>query len=103
MRRVAVCGAAFIGHESVDGGLVVCAAEAAQYPGGIFVVKAGSLGSSVATFTVCAIVCIVTLLLRRHFLGGELGGPKALAWLTAGFFVTLWVVYLVLSIVLGES
>jgi len=77
--------------------------QAAQYPGGIFVVKAGSLGSSVATFTVCAIVCIVTLLLRRHFLGGELGGPKALAWLTAGFFVTLWVVYLVLSIVLGES
>merc|ERR1712039_521339 len=52
----------------------------AAYPTGIFMVPAGALGTSVTAFTICAILCIATLALRRKFLGGELGGKKLHAW-----------------------
>ena len=38
-----------------------------------FAVPAGDLGYSVAVFTVCALVCLGTLILRRAVLGFELG------------------------------
>lgn len=77
---------------------------AKDFPTGRFVVLSGSLGTSVATFSVCAVLCIGTLLLRRNMLGGELGGPDTLngqlfLWGSAGFFVALWMVYIVVSIV----
>jgi len=76
--------------------------QALKYPTGIFVVKAGSLGITVVAFSICAVICLGTLVARRVFLGGELGGPKPTAYLTAGVFVLMWVSYLVVSIVLGD-
>ena len=59
---------------------------------------AGSLGYSVSVFCGCAVVCLGTIFLRRAVLGFELGGPSGVATITAVFFVLLWGVYLLLSI-----
>ena len=63
-----------------------------------FIVPAGSLGYSVSVFCGCAVVCLGTIFLRRAVLGFELGGPSGVATITAVFFVLLWGVYLLLSI-----
>ena len=94
--------------------------QAALYPQGGFVVPAGDLGYSVTVFCVCAVLCLGTLTLRRSVLGGELGGPS---WAAArdrsqgggvaqtllqkrvvgAFFLLLWAVYIVASIVKSSS
>jgi len=63
-----------------------------------FAVPAGSLGYSVMVFLGCAVTTILTLVLRRATLGYELGGPSMWAQVTAIFFVGLWLLYIVLSI-----
>jgi len=72
-----------------------------DYPGK-FIVISGGLGASVVIYTSCAVLCLGTLVARRRFLGAELGGNKLYKWITAGFFIFLWVLYIVLSIVLNE-
>merc|ERR1711957_463094 len=71
--------------------------QAAAYPGGIFVVPAGSLSFNLTVFTCCAVVCIGFLALRRNIFGGELGGPVLPKSLSAAFCVTLWLIYVGLS------
>jgi solute carrier family 8 (sodium/calcium exchanger) len=68
-----------------------------KYPA-TFVVPAAGLGSSVATYTVCATVTIVVTCLRRRFIGCELGGPVQLKYLTSALFVFLWLLYILVSI-----
>ena len=68
-----------------------------------FAVPAGSLGYSVAVFSSCAVLTITVLFLRRATIGFELGGPPALANLTAILFVGLWLVYIILSIIKDNS
>ena len=63
-----------------------------------FAVPAGSLGFSVVVFSVCAVLTLGILFLRRATLGVELGGNPGLASWTAGFFVLLWLLYVALSI-----
>ena len=63
-----------------------------------FAVPAGDLGYSVSVFCGAALLCLLTLMLRRRVLGGELGGPFISKWLTAIFFVGLWFGYIYLSI-----
>ncbi len=62
-----------------------------------FVVPAGDLGFSVAVFSACAVTCLCVLMLRRAIVGFELGGPDMLKYLTAVFFVGLWLVYVAAS------
>ena len=64
--------------------------------------NAGSLGFSVTVFTICAIITIAILMIRRMapervFGGAELGGPTVTKYLTAGFLVSLWFLYVLLS------
>eukprot|EP00055_Hartaetosiga_balthica_P004026 m.9801 g.9801 ORF g.9801 m.9801 type:complete len:844 (+) comp3559_c0_seq1:53-2584(+) len=66
-----------------------------QYPNGAFWVPAGDLAFSVIVFSVCCVLCLLTLLLRRFALGYELGGKYTKP--TAVFFVFLWLVYVLLS------
>jgi len=66
-----------------------------------FAVPAGKLGVSVAIFTVTAFLTLGTLMLRRAREGHELGGVNAAKYVTGGFFVLLWLAYIVLSIALG--
>ena len=53
--------------------------------------------TQVAIFTVCAFLCLGTLMLRRYKLGFELGGPEWHKKATAALFVVLWFVYIALS------
>mmetsp|Transcript_15436 Transcript_15436/g.27048 ORF Transcript_15436/g.27048 Transcript_15436/m.27048 type:complete len:833 (-) Transcript_15436:169-2667(-) len=71
------------------------------YPtGGKFVVIGGSLGFSVIVFCCCAVSCISVFVIRRYTpsIGGELGGPKGPKYLSSVFFVTLWFIYVGMSI-----
>jgi solute carrier family 8 (sodium/calcium exchanger) len=64
-----------------------------------YLVPAGEVAYSVFVFLVVAIICFLVLIARRHFIGGELGGPKVSAYASMIFLCILWVVYIVLSIV----
>jgi len=59
-----------------------------------FVVVGGTLGPSVSVFCVLAALCILTLVLRRKYLGGELGGDKKWAKLSAAWLISLWITYI---------
>mmetsp|Transcript_56451 Transcript_56451/g.104510 ORF Transcript_56451/g.104510 Transcript_56451/m.104510 type:complete len:862 (+) Transcript_56451:172-2757(+) len=65
--------------------------------GGKFVVIGGDLGTSVIVFCSCALCCLLGLCLRRIKFGGELGGPKTVAYISSAFFVFLWFVYITIS------
>lgn len=61
---------------------------------------AGTLGFSVTMFTICAVTTLCSLMVRRNvafFGNAELGGPDMPKYLTAGFFVMLWIIYVLLS------
>jgi len=66
--------------------------------GDTFQVEAGSLGFSVTIFCACALVCIMTMLLRRMpAIGGELGGPTKVKYITTAFLLFLWLFYVMMS------
>ena len=46
---------------------------------------------------VCALVCLLILVLRRAAVGYELGDPRLLSYLTALVLVALWALYVGLS------
>jgi Ca2+/Na+ antiporter len=71
-------------------------AIATNHPGG-FIVPAGSLAFSVIVFSVCACICLATIVLRRFKGLGELGGPKGAKYATGALFVLLWFAYVTLS------
>jgi len=65
-----------------------------------FHVPAAELGFSVTLYSICAVICLFTLILRRYlgFFGKtELGGPTVPKYLTGLFFVMLWLTYVVVS------
>ncbi|XP_033750326.1 sodium/calcium exchanger 3-like [Pecten maximus] len=65
-----------------------------------FHVPAGSLSFTVIIYTVAAIMAILFLILRRNlsiFGNAELGGPKIPKYVSSIFFVSLWVIYILLS------
>ncbi|XP_060791183.1 solute carrier family 8 member 4a isoform X4 [Neoarius graeffei] len=64
-----------------------------------FHVPPGSLAFSVTLFTMLALGSVLTLLYRRRasVSGGELGGPRTAKLLTALFFLTLWLIYILLA------
>lgn len=62
-----------------------------------YVSPAGDLGPSVATFCILACSCVVVLMLRRKFAGGELGGPDRLRNISAVLLVTFWLIYIIVS------
>jgi len=63
-----------------------------------FVVLAGDLVTSVITFCIVAVVTLCTIVWRRDNCGGELGGSEQSKKVTAGFFVSLWFVYVIISV-----
>lgn len=71
---------------------------AEQYPNGAFAVPAGNLGFGVAVFATCACICLGLLGFRRWKYGGELGGPRVPQVISACCCASLWVIYIVLSI-----
>ncbi|XP_044013708.1 sodium/calcium exchanger 1 isoform X2 [Aphidius gifuensis] len=70
-----------------------------SYHGNEFRVEPGSLAFSVTIFCTEACVVIIVLMLRRSkSIGGELGGPFTLKVITSIFLFSLWIFYLVMSI-----
>eukprot|EP00658_Telonema_sp_P-2_P048972 TRINITY_DN3723_c0_g1_i7.p1 TRINITY_DN3723_c0_g1~~TRINITY_DN3723_c0_g1_i7.p1 ORF type:complete len:869 (+),score=224.76 TRINITY_DN3723_c0_g1_i7:158-2764(+) len=65
-----------------------------------FAVPAGDLGISVGVFIGCATVCVGVICLRRKLHGAELGGPMFMRHLSAGIFVSLWFIYVGVSVYL---
>ncbi|KER33411.1 hypothetical protein T265_00721 [Opisthorchis viverrini] len=63
-----------------------------------FYVQPGSLGFSVTVFCIFALAAITVIVLRRRpSVGGELGGPKTVKYLSGLFFITLWLCYIILA------
>lgn len=62
-----------------------------------FGVPAEGLAFSVVLFLICSTTCLITLVIRRFTVKGELGGNVIVKWLTCAFFVTLWFIYLSMS------
>ncbi|OAF68330.1 Na(+)/Ca(2+)-exchange protein 2 [Intoshia linei] len=63
-----------------------------------FIVEAGSLAFSVTIFCMMAFIAVVILLIRRHKkIGGELGGPTVIKYITGAFLISLWGIYIILS------
>jgi solute carrier family 8 (sodium/calcium exchanger) len=65
---------------------------------GNYYVPAGSLGFSVAVFVICAVLCVITLVVRRYLVGGELGGSDTGRAVSALFLISLWFLYIIMSI-----
>lgn len=63
-----------------------------------FAVPAGNLAFSVTVFCCTSTICLGVLIVRRKVLGFELGGPLKLQWLTFALFVSLWFIYIYLSV-----
>lgn len=81
----------------LDASVIESLKEQGFYQTGGFVVPAGNLSFSVSIYTICALLCIGTLMLRRKYLGAVLGGPKKWRNITAIFFIGLWFFYIIMS------
>ncbi|KAG8463670.1 hypothetical protein KFE25_003943 [Diacronema lutheri] len=64
---------------------------------GAYFVPAEGLAFSVVVFGAFAIVTLAVLMARRKLVGGEVGGPKPLAYACSAFLVLLWLLYILLS------
>ena len=73
-------------------------AEEKGYTSDVYFVPAATLGFSVIVFVVCALMAIMMLLIRRKVVGGELGGSNSGRTLSAILFSSLWVIYVIMSI-----
>lgn len=63
-----------------------------------FIVVPGSLAFSVTMFCSFALVAISIMMFRRSkFIGGELGGPAGWRYFSSFVFISLWLVYVILS------
>jgi len=65
--------------------------------GNEFIYPAGDLVFSVLVFFVFAIGCILLLIFRRHYCGGELGGDKTTAHACSAGLGVSWLFYVILS------
>jgi len=63
----------------------------------------GDLAYSVGVFLVCSVLCFAILAARRCLIGGELGGPRKSAYASMFVLISLWVTYIVLSIINASS
>lgn len=79
--------------------LIATVYESSTNPDGDgYFVPAGSLGFSVVVFIICAVLCIICLLVRRWKVQGELGGSRNGRLMSLIFLVTLWFIYIIMSV-----
>jgi len=78
--------------------VIATAFEKAKHNENYFV-PAGSLGFSVVVFCVCAVFCIICLMFRRWKVKGELGGSFGGRVASAIFLCSLWLIYIMMSII----
>lgn len=66
--------------------------------GTTYFVPSKSLGFSVVVFIICAVVCIIILMIRRAIVKGELGGGQVGRTISMVVLIFLWCIYIVMSI-----
>eukprot|EP00401_Gymnodinium_catenatum_P002717 CAMPEP_0117509350 /NCGR_PEP_ID=MMETSP0784-20121206/27429_1 /TAXON_ID=39447 /ORGANISM="" /LENGTH=970 /DNA_ID=CAMNT_0005304953 /DNA_START=117 /DNA_END=3027 /DNA_ORIENTATION=+ len=66
---------------------------AAMYEGCVFVVRAGNMGFSVVVFCICSAAALSLKIVRRKYIGCELGGPFDVKTSFSFTFVAYWVGY----------
>jgi len=71
--------------------------------GANYYVPAATLGFSVMVFCFCAVICIIVLLIRRKVVGGELGGSQLGRSVSAFALVSLWFLYIIMSIMQSSN
>ena len=81
---------------------IIAAHYNAGSPGG-YRTPAGNLAFSVIVFVSVAIVALLTLVIRRFVIGGELGGPRMSAYASAIFLIMLWFLYIIMSILYSSG
>lgn len=59
--------------------------------------SAEGLSFSLLVFFCTSVGCISVLVLRRLVFGAELGGPRIWAWVSCGYFMLLWLIFVTLS------
>ena len=64
-----------------------------------YTVPSKGLSFSVFCFLIVAAICFIILVARRIFIGGELGGPTVSKYTSAVICISLWVIYIVMSII----
>lgn len=64
---------------------------------GGFQVEPGNLCFSVFLYCICAFICATILMVRRFYIGGELGGPIRFKIITVMCFGSLWLFYVIMS------
>lgn len=62
-----------------------------------YTIVAEGLTFSVVLYLCCSTLCIITLIIRRCVVKGELGGSSGGRAATAVFFIGMWVLYVALS------
>lgn len=63
-----------------------------------YFVPSDALGFSVVVFLVCAIICLIILMIRRCVVGGELGGLSSFGRGVSAFVLcSLWFIYILMS------
>lgn len=70
------------------------------FQGTKFIVDAGSLSISVVTYSICAVLCVSLLMVRRYTKAmgrAELGGPSTTKYASGFFLVVLWLIYVLIS------
>jgi len=65
--------------------------------GTTYEVPAGSLAFSVAVFTICALICLALLVIKRKLMGAELGGKGFWRYGLGIILAALWFIYVLLS------
>jgi Ca2+/Na+ antiporter len=63
----------------------------------VFVVESDNLGFSVMVFVILSCIAILLLVMRRKYLGAELGGPTVCKVASGGLLAWLWVAYVALT------
>jgi len=82
---------------------VIASTYQESYNDAVYKTPPGDLAYSVTVFVICSCICFSVLLIRRKVIGGELGGPRNSAWGSCFFLISLWVIYITLSIIKATS
>lgn len=77
---------------------IIGTAYEASTTGKGYYVKAGPLGFSVVVFLICAVLCLITLMVRRVTVGAELGGKPCGRWASMVWLIFLWFLYITMCI-----
>ncbi|GLJ34086.1 hypothetical protein SUGI_0685220 [Cryptomeria japonica] len=65
--------------------------------GEVLRVPSEGLSFSLVLFFIMSCLCMTAMVLRRYFVGAELGGPRVWAWITFFYLMFLWIAFAMLA------